>query len=426
MMARVLQFFCLILVPILAIGQSLHVELGSLTTLDDPTGHLEIISRVPFKPVKLPQVDTTTSEFFKVFYSWDVTDDPAIVIMRIPESNGDRLYIDLNYDNDLSNDGTPALFPIDQNEFEFSIIRREDPKQIVKLLLLRKRNNRGLPDSVIAKSMDAQGNLTPEFVKAWAGSPDFKGDFGTFYWDDRITLRRGTAKLGTRTFAIGLFDASNNGLFNDKGDLLIVDLYGTGNLSYNDKTGVFAVNDIFTVAGQNYKVSKFDKYGTWLDLEQVEKESTFYFLSAPDSPPSSSSSGYPFIVEPAMWQITAKTIDGANVSLNSFRGKYLLLNFWGEWCRPCLEEMPFLIKHSRLTDQPQVQFVSFLKTKKPDKVKEIVKDKGIEWPQLLMTSDVEKRFKIFGYPTNILVLPDGKVCVRTMSVDDRFFDENLK
>jgi thiol-disulfide isomerase/thioredoxin len=97
-----------------------------------------------------------------------------------------------------------------------------------------------------------------------------------------------------------------------------------------------------------------------------------------------------------MWQITAKTIDGANVSLSSFRGKYLLLNFWGEWCGPCLEEMPILVKHSRSIDQSRVQFISFLKTKKPDKVKEIVKDMGIEWPQLLMTSDVEKRFKIFG------------------------------
>jgi thiol-disulfide isomerase/thioredoxin len=423
---RVIEILCLTLIPLLADGQTLRVELQRLTTVDDPTGHLETVSKTPYKPVRLPKVDTTQAEFLKVFYSWDVTDDPAIVIMRIRESSGDRLFIDLDYDDDLSNDGTPSFFPNEQNEFSFNITRREDPRQKVKLLLLRRRNNRGLPESVIARTMDAQGNLTREFATAWAQSPDFRGDFGTFYWDDRVTLRRGAFNVGTRSIAIGLFDLSNNGLFTDKEDLLLVDVYGTGNLSYNDKTGVFAVNDVFTIAGQNYKVSKFDEYGTWMDLEAVGKESTFYFLSAPDSLPSSNKFGYPFIVEPAMWQIEAKTIEGASVSLSSFQGEYLLLNFWGEWCKPCLEEIPVLIKHSQSTYQRKIQLVSFLKTKHPETAKEIIKDKGMHWPQLLMTRDVEKRFKIFGYPTNILVSPDGKTCIRDFSVDDKYFGENLR
>ena len=38
-------------------------------------------------------------------------------------------------------------------------------------------------------------------------------------------------------------------------------------------------------------------------------------------------------------------IDGRQVRMRDFKGKNLILNFWGEWCKPCMEEIP----HSRDT-----------------------------------------------------------------------------
>ena len=37
---------------------------------------------------------------------------------------------------------------------------------------------------------------------------------------------------------------------------------------------------------------------------------------------------------------TLKTPDGKDISLASYRGKVVLLNFWGTWCKPCLKELP--------------------------------------------------------------------------------------
>lgn len=40
---------------------------------------------------------------------------------------------------------------------------------------------------------------------------------------------------------------------------------------------------------------------------------------------------------------SGKTSAGENVSLSDYKGNVLLLDFWASWCKPCKEEMPYLI-----------------------------------------------------------------------------------
>jgi thiol-disulfide isomerase/thioredoxin len=44
----------------------------------------------------------------------------------------------------------------------------------------------------------------------------------------------------------------------------------------------------------------------------------------------------------ALWGLTLKTPEGAELSLSNFKGKPLLVNFWATWCPPCIEELPLL------------------------------------------------------------------------------------
>ena len=126
-------------------------------------------------------------------------------------------------------------------------------------------------------------------------------------------------------------------------------------------------------------------------------------------------------VTPGIWDVKRKTFDGKGVALSDFRGRYLLLNFWGEWCKPCLAEMSTLVRAAREYSGKNVQFVGFAKVSRMDKALKVVADSGLTWPQVLLTEDVERYFQPAGYPTNLLILPNGRECLITHSLSGAFF-----
>lgn len=121
-----------------------------------------------------------------------------------------------------------------------------------------------------------------------------------------------------------------------------------------------------------------------------------------------------------------KTLDGTSKKLSDFRGKYLLIDFWGTWCGPCVGEIPFLKKvYETYKDKgfevlgmdnelPDVTADDFAKGLV--KVKEFVAKEGVTWTQAQTESIkplYEKRFQIVAWPTMILLDRDGKI----LSVD---------
>ncbi|HYP27339.1 MAG TPA: TlpA disulfide reductase family protein [Blastocatellia bacterium] len=105
--------------------------------------------------------------------------------------------------------------------------------------------------------------------------------------------------------------------------------------------------------------------------------------------------------------------NGKKRRLSEFRGKHVLIDFWGMWCPPCRQELPYLkAAYSRFqargfeilglnTDQPEVM----------PQVKTTLEKNGMPWTQAKMDSIIRviRNLRINSYPTTMLIGPDGRI-----------------
>ena len=104
-----------------------------------------------------------------------------------------------------------------------------------------------------------------------------------------------------------------------------------------------------------------------------------------------------------------KNLDGKEVSLSQFRGKYLLINFWATWCGPCKVEMPSLEKLYRRFKSDKFDMLGISNDMFGDRVvRPYVTAKNITFPMLLdQRMIVSRQYGIVSLPTTILINPKG-------------------
>lgn len=103
-------------------------------------------------------------------------------------------------------------------------------------------------------------------------------------------------------------------------------------------------------------------------------------------------------------------IDGKEVTLADFSGKYALLDFWGTWCRYCVMGIPQMKEYYRKYSD-KIEFVGIDCRETQEAWKAGVKKYGLEWTNLYNGYDQSLiiEYGIQGYPSKIIITPDGKV-----------------
>lgn len=85
---------------------------------------------------------------------------------------------------------------------------------------------------------------------------------------------------------------------------------------------------------------------------------------------------------PAAPAVSGTTLAGSKLSLSSYRGHVVVLNFWGSWCAPCRAEAPTLAVLSEQYHAKGVQFVGIDIRDSPTSAQAFVQNFGISYPSL--------------------------------------------
>ena len=126
--------------------------------------------------------------------------------------------------------------------------------------------------------------------------------------------------------------------------------------------------------------------------------------------------------------------DGKTYSLQDFKGKTLIIDFWATWCPDCREEMPQLLAlQKKLKGRTDIVMVGVSFDTDPEKLASYVKEQGIGWLQLSefkakKESAVSEAYHIQWIPTKYVIGPDGKVLLATVMQDkvDALVEKLLK
>ncbi|MFD2532858.1 TlpA family protein disulfide reductase [Gracilimonas halophila] len=315
-------------------------------------------------------------------------DNTLLVVAGKSESeNPWMVYIDQNNDNKISNE-----------EYVFS--ENDSSTKWEGLIHYDKiRKNR-----VINDTTQARINLVTDLPQGYSSSnrkdvPDLVYSFPNVQRKATIVNKNDTLNVYMLNFFEYLFTENLQVFLDVDGDDVLQMGSGTNedfSVNANDirRAEKYYFYPHFEAGNQMYEIADIDPHGNWVRLRPSFEESQKQLaaievgVSLPD------------------WDGT--TLDEKPISKENLTGKYVLLDFWGSWCGPCIEELPYLKQAYDDFKNSNFEIVG-LAYDSIESTKEAISKYDIKWPQVMDDGEFSTLFRIQGYPFQILVNPEGNI-----------------
>jgi thiol-disulfide isomerase/thioredoxin len=120
---------------------------------------------------------------------------------------------------------------------------------------------------------------------------------------------------------------------------------------------------------------------------------------------------------PTAPQVSGTTVTGQRLSLDSYKGKTVVLNFWGSWCGPCRGEAPVLGTLARQLQPDGVRFVGVDIRDEPDAALAFMQSFNVSYPSLNDPNDeialeFHSTVPPSAIPTTLIIDRRGRIAAR--------------
>lgn len=215
----------------------------------------------------------------------------------------------------------------------------------------------------------------------------------------------GTVEIKDKKYPIAVINDNLSLNYNRKNTRILLSLKPNELLQKTKSdASVYKIGDILNINGVDIKFISITSNGEKLTIQILGKNRDNIGLNISNIAPN------------FVW----KDLSNNDFDLFSLRGKYVLLDFWGTWCTPCLKEIPNLKEAYKKFKGSNFEMVSIAIDKDAQSVKAYIGKNRMSWIHLFQAlSDTSKEapgqvFKVKRFPTTILIDPNGKIIAKDL------------
>lgn len=321
--------------------------------------------------------------------------DPVITLALYATASGDSVYMDMNNDEDLGNDGPGRFWPKNDS-----------------CVTLERAGGGFAPVSLCRAGTRA---------KAWQGECEgLKGSIAWAMCEDApyrvrvLDLSIGMLIASGTRRRIAVCDADGDGRIRfDAGDRLVIDWDGDGVLEKSldgDGIGLPSGKDAvrFSLDSTSYEVLSVDEQGGWIELKRL-------YSFDPAAAAFKAVEGRPAP------DIRFVNLDGDTLRLSDFRGKKVLVHFWSTLCKPCLDDLPGVREFHRTFGSKNWQIISLTTETDLGDVQQAALKHHMDWMVGMAGPEARRYYATRPLPLKIKIDEKGVLEKKDMVLGKRSF-----